>query len=97
MKPDPRIWRYALTQAGVARHQAVHIGNRLDADVRPAKELGMRTIWLLRGEAPSSPTIQQLSEADAVITSLTQAPAVIAGFASQGAPTVGAGVVGGRS
>ena len=92
MKPDPRIWRYALTQAGVAPHQAVHIGNRLDADVRPAKQLGMRTIWLLRGEAPSAPTIQQLSEADAVITSLTQAPSVIAGLASQGAPTtVGTG------
>jgi MIP family channel proteins/HAD superfamily hydrolase (TIGR01509 family) len=97
MKPDPRIWRYALAQAGVAPHQAVHIGNRLDADVRPAKQLGMRTIWLLRGEAPSSPTIQQLSEADAVITSLAQAPAVIAGFASQAAPTVGAGAAGGRS
>ena len=90
MKPDPRIWRYALAQAGVAPH-------RLDADVRPAKQLGMRTIWLLRGEAPSSPTIQQLSEADAVITSLAQAPAVIAGFASQAAPTVGAGAAGGRS
>jgi MIP family channel proteins/HAD superfamily hydrolase (TIGR01509 family) len=87
MKPDPRIWRYALTQAGVAPHQAVHIGNRLDADVRPAKELGMRTIWLLRGEAPSAPTIQQLSEADAVITNLAQAPAVITGLASQTALT----------
>jgi MIP family channel proteins len=32
MKPDPRIWRYALTQAGVAPQRAVHIGNRLDAD-----------------------------------------------------------------
>jgi putative hydrolase of the HAD superfamily len=92
MKPDPRIWRYALTHAGVAPSRAVHIGNRLDADVRPAKQLGMRTIWLLRGEAPSSPTVQQLSEADAVITNLAQAPGVIAGFASQGAPTtVGAG------
>jgi MIP family channel proteins/HAD superfamily hydrolase (TIGR01509 family) len=92
MKPDPRIWRYALTQAGVAPHRAVHIGNRLDADVRPAKELGLRTIWLLRGEAPSAPTIEQLSEPDAVITNLAQAPGVIAGLASQGAPTtVGTG------
>jgi putative hydrolase of the HAD superfamily len=92
MKPDPRIWRYALTQAGVAPQRAVHIGNRLDADVRPAKELGLRTIWLLRGEAPSAPTIEQLSEPDAVITNLAQAPGVIAGLASQGAPTtVGTG------
>jgi putative hydrolase of the HAD superfamily len=92
MKPDPRIWRYALTHAGVPPSRAVHIGNRLDADVRPAKQLGMRTIWILRGEAPSSPTVQQLSEADAVITNLAQAPGVIAGLASQGVPTtVGAG------
>jgi MIP family channel proteins/HAD superfamily hydrolase (TIGR01509 family) len=92
MKPDPRIWRYALTHAGVPPSRAVHIGNRLDADVRPAKQLGIRTIWILRGEAPSSPTVQQLSEADAVITNLAQAPGVIAGFASQGVPTtVGAG------
>jgi hypothetical protein len=32
-----------------------------------------------------------------VITNLAQAPAVIAGFASQGAPTVGAGAAAGRS
>jgi MIP family channel proteins/HAD superfamily hydrolase (TIGR01509 family) len=95
MKPDPRIWRYALAQAGVAPHQAVHIGNRLDADVRPAKELGMHSIWLLRGEAPSAPTIQQLSEADAVITNLAQAPGVIAGLASQGRTTAPADVAAG--
>ncbi len=94
MKPDARIWRYALTHAGVPPSRAVHIGNRLDADVRPAKQLGMRTIWLLRGEAPSSPTVQQLSEPDAVITSLAQAPGVIAGLASQAAPT---GAAAGRS
>lgn len=94
MKPDPRIWRYALSHAGVSPSRAVHIGNRLDADVRPAKQLGMRTIWLLRGEAPSAPTVEQLSEPDAVITSLAQAPGVIAGLASQGAPTT---VGGGRS
>jgi MIP family channel proteins/HAD superfamily hydrolase (TIGR01509 family) len=97
MKPDPRIWQYALAQAGVAPHHAVHIGNRLDADVRPAKGLGMHSIWLLRGEAPSAPTVEQLSEADAVITNLAQAPGVIAGLASQGRPTKPAGVTAGRS
>jgi MIP family channel proteins/HAD superfamily hydrolase (TIGR01509 family) len=80
MKPDPRIWQYALRQAGVAPDRAVHVGNRLDADVRPAKQLGMRTIWLVRGEAPSSPTVEQLAEADAVVTSLADVPRMVAGM-----------------
>jgi MIP family channel proteins/HAD superfamily hydrolase (TIGR01509 family) len=80
MKPDPRIWRYALNQAGVSPSRAVHVGNRLDSDVRPAKQLGLRTIWLLRGEAPSSPTVHQLSEADAVVTNLAGVPGAIAGL-----------------
>jgi FMN phosphatase YigB (HAD superfamily) len=39
-----------------------------------ASTLGMRTIWLLRGEAPSSPTLEQLNESDAVVTNLASAP-----------------------
>jgi putative hydrolase of the HAD superfamily len=88
MKPDPRIWHYALQQAGVSADRAVHVGNRLDSDVRPAKGLGMRTIWLVRGEAPSSPTVEQLSEADAVVTNLADVPGVVAGMDTRaGAPT----------
>ncbi len=87
MKPDPRIWRYALQQAGVSPDRAVHVGNRLDSDVRPAKALGMRAIWLVRGEAPSSPTVEQLSEADAVITNLADVPSVVAGMASRAPAT----------
>jgi putative hydrolase of the HAD superfamily len=79
-KPDPRIWRYALHRAGVAPHQALHVGNRLDSDVRPAKQLGMRTVWLLRGEAPSSPSVEQLSEPDAIVTDLAHVPAVLTGL-----------------
>jgi putative hydrolase of the HAD superfamily len=89
MKPDPRIWQYALHQAGVDPSRAVHIGNRLDSDVRPAKGLGMRTIWLLRGEAPSTPSVEQLGEPDAVVTSLADAPAVIAGMAARVGATTG--------
>lgn len=85
-KPDPRIWRYALHQAGVAPGRAVHVGNRLDSDVRPAKQLGMRTVWVLRGEAPSSPSVEQLSEPDAIVTDLAHLPAALAGL-SPGVPT----------
>src|SRR5258708_4286490 len=51
-KPDERIFRYALKTAGVSPSRAVHVGNRLESDIRPAQRLGMRTVWLLRGGAP---------------------------------------------
>jgi putative hydrolase of the HAD superfamily len=48
----------------------VHIGNRLDTDVRPAKALGLRTVWVLRGEAPDHPTPEQLAEPDIAVPTL---------------------------
>lgn len=48
----------------------MHIGNRLDADLRPAHALGLGTVWLLRGEAPDEPTEDQLAEADITVHSL---------------------------
>lgn len=48
-KPDPRIFQWALEQAKVQAHEAVMIGDRIDNDVRPAKALGMRTLWLRLG------------------------------------------------
>jgi putative hydrolase of the HAD superfamily len=91
MKPDPRIWQYALHQAGVDPRHAVHVGNRLDSDVRPARDLGMRTIWLLRGEAPSSPTIEQLGEADMVVTGLAGVPDAVAGMHARAGTGTSAG------
>jgi putative hydrolase of the HAD superfamily len=77
-KPDPDIFRYALDQAGVPAARAMYVGNRLDTDIRPARALRMRTVWILRGEAPPAPTPAELDEPDAVITSLTGLPMVLA-------------------
>ncbi|HYU56837.1 MAG TPA: HAD family hydrolase [Actinomycetota bacterium] len=73
-KPDPRIFRRALDDAGVPPGRAAMVGDRLDNDVRPAKAAGMRGVWLLRGEAPDDPTPEQLDEPDAVIRSLGELP-----------------------
>ena len=58
-KPDPAIFNLALEQAQCAPHEAVMIGDRLDNDIRPAKSLGWRTIWVLQGfgkmQQPRSP------------------------------------------
>lgn len=69
-KPSPALFRWALAEAGAEPAEAVHIGNRLDTDVRPAHALGLRTVWVLRGEAPDDPTPGQLAEADLAVRSL---------------------------
>ncbi len=85
-KPDLRIFRYALEKAGVSAGRAVYVGNRLDNDLRPAQQLGMRTVWLLRGEVPPAPTLEQLDEPDAIITSLLGLPTALARLARAPAP-----------
>ncbi|MCU1408594.1 MAG: uncharacterized protein JWM23_674 [Microbacteriaceae bacterium] len=69
-KPSPELFHWCLDQAGVRPEQAVHIGNRLDTDVRPAHALGLGTVWVLRGEAPDHPTSEQLAEPDIVVRTL---------------------------
>jgi MIP family channel proteins len=80
-KTDPRFWEWALAQAGVPADRAVHVGNRLDSDIMPTRQVGMRAIWLLRGESPPSPTVEQLSHADAVVTSFSGVPHALADMA----------------
>jgi putative hydrolase of the HAD superfamily len=69
-KPSPEFFRWALAEAGVEPSEAVHIGNRLDTDVRPAKALGLGTVWVLRGEAPDDPSPEQLAEPDLAVHDL---------------------------
>lgn len=76
-KPDPKLFSQVLYTAGVAPTRAVMLGDRLDYDVRPAKNAGMRTVWVLRGEAPDDPTPAQLSEPDASVRTLAEIPAML--------------------
>ena len=48
------------------------VGDRLDYDMVPAQAAGMRTIWVLRGEAPDDPTPAQLAIPDVAIDDLTR-------------------------
>lgn len=70
-KPSRELFHWALAQAGTTAEHAVHIGNRLDTDIRPAKALGMGTIWVTRGEAPPQPSAEQLAEADLSVPDLS--------------------------
>ena len=48
-KPDPLIFEKALELAGCQPCDSVMVGDRLDNDIRPAKNLGMRTVWIRKG------------------------------------------------
>jgi FMN phosphatase YigB (HAD superfamily) len=73
-KPDRRLFEHALREAHAEAVNAVMCGDRLDYDIRPAKDAGMRTVWVLRGEAPNDPTSEQLEEPDAAVGSLADLP-----------------------
>ena len=45
-KPDRRIFEIALERSGCKPENAVMIGDRIDNDIVPAKQLGMKTIWI---------------------------------------------------
>ena len=71
-KPDKRIFKYALETAGCFAGNAVMIGDRLDNDIYPAMEMGMKTVWIRQGfsvyqrldetKAPPDHVIDRLSE-----------------------------------
>ena len=48
-KPDKRIFDIALERTGVIPEEAFMIGDRIDNDILPAKNIGMKTMWLRQG------------------------------------------------
>ena len=79
-KPDPAIFEHALREAGTTPDRVTMVGDRLDRDIAPAKALGMRTIWVLRNEAPDDPTAEQLAVPDAAVSTLEDVPAIVESF-----------------
>ncbi len=74
-KPDYRVFTYALTSARATDpSRAVMVGDRLDDDIRPSRDVGMRAVWVLTGKAPPEPTEDQLAEPDLWIRDLSELP-----------------------
>ena len=58
-KPDPAVFRKAISLAGCATEDALMVGDRLDNDIGPAKSQGWTTMRVLQGfsrfQAPRRP------------------------------------------
>lgn len=69
-KPDLKIFNLALEQAGCKPNEAVMIGDRLDNDVVPAKQLGMKTVWVRQGFAKYQSISNETEKPDFIIDSI---------------------------
>jgi HAD superfamily hydrolase (TIGR01549 family) len=71
-KPDPAFFAEALRRIGDPDpSQVAYVGDRIDNDVIPAGDAGMRSVWLRRGPWGVVPT-EIPAEADLVVGSLTE-------------------------
>ena len=48
-KPDARFFHAIIDAAGVRADEIVYVGDRLDADLRPARAVGLLTAFICRG------------------------------------------------
>lgn len=73
-KPDLPIFRLALEQHSLRPHEAVHVGDSLEEDVKGARLAGMVPVFLDRHKARTRPhgvlSIESLSEISSAITVL---------------------------
>jgi FMN phosphatase YigB (HAD superfamily) len=76
-KPDKAIFELAIAKLATPANKIIHIGNRIDTDVIPAKSLGMKTVWVRRGEANPYFTPADLKQADLTVDNLTNLPELI--------------------
>ena len=72
-KPQRAIYDRALELAHARPDEAFMVGDRLDADILGAKRLGMRAIWRRTEQEQAKVDV----EPDAVVTDLTELPAVV--------------------
>lgn len=71
-KPDLRIFQMALQKAKCEPIEAVMIGDRLDNDIVPAKELGMKTVWVRQGYAIYQSIDDERKRPDYIVDSIDE-------------------------
>ena len=72
MKPDIRIFEYALKTANCKPQDAVMIGDRIDNDTAPAQSLGMKAVWIKQGFGKLQTTLAAENPPDYEVDNLTE-------------------------
>lgn len=73
-KPDLKIFQAALERMGCRAENCVMVGDRLDNDIVPAKQIGMKTVWIKQGFARYSSPQSETEQADFTVNSLSEIP-----------------------
>jgi FMN phosphatase YigB (HAD superfamily) len=74
-KPAPEFFDRVIDESGRAAGEIAYVGDRVDNDVLPAKRAGMFAVHIRRGPWG---LLHETDQADAVIESLDELPAVFA-------------------
>jgi len=77
-KPNPKMFQAALSRAGVAPNEAVHVGDQLETDIQGAVASGINPILIDRHAGLVG------YEAFPRITTLDELPAVLDSFVTNG-------------
>ena len=70
-KPDRRIFEIALERSRCSAENAVMIGDRMDNDIIPAHDIGMKTVLIKQGFAKKDESSYHISP-DHIVNSLTE-------------------------
>jgi len=73
MKPDPAFFQLALRALETRAEDAVMVGDTYQNDIRPAIELGMRTVWVLHRPEKEKADLIAVMNGDAPPPDLTLA------------------------
>jgi len=71
MKPDPAFFQFALRAVEARAEDAVMVGDTYQNDIRPAIELGMRTVWVLHRPEKEKADLIDVMNGDAPPPDLT--------------------------
>jgi putative hydrolase of the HAD superfamily len=67
-KPDVRLFLHACKALGVAPAECIMVGDRIDADIVPARQLGMRTVRIRTGRHATQEPRSNAERPDAEVT-----------------------------
>ena len=73
-KPNSRNFRFAIERLGGDVHRILHVAQSLYHDIKPAREIGLRTVWINRraGQEGGGATPAVEARPDAVFATLAE-------------------------